>query len=214
MNNQLNAALNSSEISLNTGRSLLNTTCTTFIFIKICFIGISLFNTSVQLADSHVPTNATFNNFAQTIGTERNLANIPMMQCASNLSKVSVETEDPLRELVLCSKNESCERNRLNALAARAANLSAAEEVVSKPGTSMKSLAGIFAGTETFVRKVEETIKKKYTALDPSDSEGVGGKSICNVLWLIFELCGKVYCKPSNVKKTTQSLNSVISNEF
>lgn len=42
----------------------------------------------------------------------------------------------------------------------------------------MKSLAGIFAGTETFVRKVEETIKKKYVALEPSDSEGFGGNII------------------------------------
>lgn len=61
---------------------------------------------------------------------------------------------------------------KLNALATKAANI---ETEIIKPSTTIKSLAGIFAGTETFVRKVEETIKKKYVALEPSDSEGFGG---------------------------------------
>lgn len=88
----------------------------------------------------------------------------------------NVETDDPLRDLVLCSKNSDCEPMKLNALATKAANIETLNEAP-KPSTTMKSLAGIFAGTETFVRKVEETIKKKYTALDPSDSEGFGGNS-------------------------------------
>lgn len=82
----------------------------------------------------------------------------------------AIETDDPLRELVLC---KDCEPTTLNALASKAANI---EIEAAKPSTTIKSLAGIFAGTETFVRKVEETIKKKYVALDPSDSEGIGGK--------------------------------------
>lgn len=87
----------------------------------------------------------------------------------------NIETDDPLRDLVLCSKNKDCEPTKLNALATKAANLETLNETA-KPSTTMKSLAGIFAGTETFVRKVEETIKKKYAALEPSDSEGFGGR--------------------------------------
>lgn len=83
----------------------------------------------------------------------------------------NIETDDPLRDLVLC---KDCEPMKLNALATKAANIDALTETT-KPSTTIKSLAGIFAGTETFVRKVEETIKKKYVALEPSDSEGFGG---------------------------------------
>lgn len=77
---------------------------------------------------------------------------------------------------MLCSKNKDCEPTKLNALATKAANLETVGDTP-KPSTTIKSLAGIFAGTETFVRKVEETLKKKYAALDPSDSEGFGGEA-------------------------------------
>jgi transient receptor potential cation channel subfamily V protein 6 len=85
--------------------------------------------------------------------------------------------EDPFRELVINSNNSNFDPEQLKVLALSAANLENIEETtIAKQQTkSVKSLAGIFAGTETFVRKVEETIKKKYAALDPSDSEGFGG---------------------------------------
>lgn len=139
------------------------------------FIGASMFGALTQLAESQVPSDVILNNF-QTPVTNPTISNIPIIQCTTNTVRVSVDTDDPLRDLVLCDKIQECEPNKLNALAVKAANLSIAEEVVSKPGTTMKSLAGIFAGTETFVKKVEETIKKKYAALDPTDSEGCGGK--------------------------------------
>ena len=89
----------------------------------------------------------------------------------------ATSSEDPFRELVINSNDSNCDPEKLKMLALSAADLRDVEEVsISKQQPkSVKSLAGIFAGTETFVRKVEETIKKKYAALDPSDSEGFGG---------------------------------------
>lgn len=102
---------------------------------------------------------------------QKQLPIIPVISCTNQKQ----DEEDPLRELVLCSKNEQCEPNKLNDLAVKAANLQQTEEISAKPAPNAKSLAGIFAGTETIVKKVEETIKKKYVALEPSDSEGFGG---------------------------------------
>lgn len=101
---------------------------------------------------------------------------VPVIPCT--VSKPNIDSDDPLRDLVLCSndKSKECESTKLNALAVKAANLTVADELQVKPTTTIKSLAGIFAGTETFVRKVEETVKKKYAALDPTDSEGIGGQ--------------------------------------
>ncbi|XP_017777192.1 PREDICTED: uncharacterized protein LOC108563119 [Nicrophorus vespilloides] len=81
---------------------------------------------------------------------------------------------DPLRDLVLYSRSES--PAFLNDLADRAANLPDFEENVQNVPSAVpnvKSLAGIFAGTESIVKRVEVTVKK-YAALDPSDSEGFG----------------------------------------
>ncbi|KAF5290002.1 hypothetical protein FQR65_LT11668 [Abscondita terminalis] len=100
---------------------------------------------------------------------------IPTIQCnPPTTTDDSLTATDPLRELVLCSKNYETEPEKLNHLAVQAANLTATEEISSKPSSSSaKVLAGIFAGTETFVKKVE-TIKKKFAALEPSDSEEFG----------------------------------------
>lgn len=94
---------------------------------------------------------------------------------AKHQSKLGVD--DPFRELVLCSKIEDCVPDKLNELATRAANLHQTEEITIKQNASgnVKALAGIFSGTEALVKKVETTIRKKYSVLDPSDSEGYGG---------------------------------------
>nr|CAH7752535.1 unnamed protein product [Callosobruchus chinensis] len=96
----------------------------------------------------------------------------------------SLKVVDPLRELVIASEDEKVDPEKLNFLAQSAVNLVAGDErqplasaVAQKPQNQMmknvKTLAGIFTGAETFVKKVEET-KKKYSALDPSDSDGFG----------------------------------------
>lgn len=92
---------------------------------------------------------------------------------AKILNTAESTIEDPLRELVLSSKHTT-DPNALREIANRAANLQNVEEVPLRPATTVKSIAGIFTGTDTFVKKVEETIKKKYAALEPSDSEGYG----------------------------------------
>ncbi|XP_066138980.1 uncharacterized protein iav [Euwallacea fornicatus] len=91
----------------------------------------------------------------------------------------STPTMDPLRELVIESiDNKNPER--LNVLANQAANLSTKEELdlsqQNKPTTSsVKNLAGIFTGTDNFVKKVGEKVKKKkYSVLEGSDSDGFG----------------------------------------
>ncbi|CAG9772874.1 unnamed protein product [Ceutorhynchus assimilis] len=85
---------------------------------------------------------------------------------------------DPLRDLVLESLQQENNSERLNTLAFQAANLPQTEEIVlgsdSKAVPSVKNLAGIFTGTDNFVKKMEEKVKKKYSVLECSDSEGFG----------------------------------------
>lgn len=84
---------------------------------------------------------------------------------------------DPLRELVLESAS-NVNPEKLTSLAVQAANLSLAEVIMpqqNKAPTSVKNLAGIFAGTDGFVKKIEQKVKKKYSALECSDSDGFGG---------------------------------------
>lgn len=123
--------------------------------------GASVFGTLTQLNDSKmdqsIPIPPQSKLFAKILST-------PM--------DYSEPVDDPFRELVLSKRNT--DPNKLKELANRAANLENIEEVPSKPPATVKSIAGIFAGTDTFVKKVEETIKKKYAALEPSDSEGYG----------------------------------------
>ncbi|KAB0794778.1 hypothetical protein PPYR_11617 [Photinus pyralis] len=99
-----------------------------------------------------------------------------ILQC-NNQPTVSddVITTDPLRELVLCSKNYEAEPEKLNHLAVQAANLSVTEEITLKPpaASGVQAIAGIFTGTDTLLKTVE-TIKKRFVALDPSDSEEFG----------------------------------------
>lgn len=118
-----------------------------------------------------VHTQACMSVFSQLTDSQTYNAPLPPNQS----TKTSLE--DPFRELVIKASDTDCDPVKLKSLALSAANLHDVEElVINKPQTkSVKSLAGIFSGTETFVRKVEETIKKKYAALDPSDSEGFGG---------------------------------------
>ncbi|CAH1154093.1 unnamed protein product [Phaedon cochleariae] len=88
-----------------------------------------------------------------------------------------IKIDDPLKELVLCSSDETADPEKLKFLAQSAANLAKLEEAEKSQGQvtkSVKVLAGIFTGTETFVKKVEGNLRKKYSALDPSDSEGFG----------------------------------------
>ncbi|XP_057656307.1 uncharacterized protein LOC130893886 [Diorhabda carinulata] len=91
----------------------------------------------------------------------------------------SPKVEDPLRELVLCEEKDA-DPEKLKFLALSAANLVKEEPSPKQSSQStsinVKALAGIFVGTETLIKKVEENLKKKFAALDPSDSEGFGGK--------------------------------------
>ncbi|KAF5276287.1 hypothetical protein FQA39_LY06636 [Lamprigera yunnana] len=101
------------------------------------------------------------------------IAEEPEIQCDPvTITDDTLMATDPLHELVLGSKN--FEPEKLNHLAVQAANLTSTEEISSKPPTSgAKVIAGMFTGTETLVKKVEN-IKKKFAALDPSDSEEFG----------------------------------------
>ncbi|XP_044754337.1 uncharacterized protein LOC123313493 [Coccinella septempunctata] len=85
---------------------------------------------------------------------------------------------DPLRLLVIYSEDSKCDPEILKQLAFAAANLKDIEKVSAKREAGVKVLAGIFAGTEEFVKKVEQTMKKTYSILDPSDSDGIGGTKI------------------------------------
>lgn len=95
---------------------------------------------------------------------------------------ISIVVPDPFRDLVINSHDSNFDPEQLKLLAISAASLNTTDVMqgnakASSSTKSVKTLAGIFSGTETFVRKVEETlIKKKYAALDPSDSEPFGGQ--------------------------------------
>lgn len=106
--------------------------------------------------------------------------NMFVAQTVSNEVKQSlaVEVNDPLRELVLYSNNEDADPQRLKFLADSAANLVSEETEKSSNSTSknMKVLTGIFAGTGTFIKNVETNISKKYSVLEPSDSEEFRGR--------------------------------------
>lgn len=98
-----------------------------------------------------------------------------MAACANNALTV-----DPLRELVLESLVQTHNPERLSILAAHAANLPETEEIKvpcdNSATSSVKNLAGIFTGTDNFVKKIEEKVKKRFSALECSDSESFGGK--------------------------------------
>ncbi|XP_050296208.1 uncharacterized protein LOC126736052 isoform X2 [Anthonomus grandis grandis] len=103
------------------------------------------------------------------------VGSLPIVQVANALN---MPTSDPLRELVLESISPTGNPERMMALAMQAANLPPAEDVVGghepKAVPSVKNLAGIFAGTDNFVKKMEEKVKKHYLFLECSDSDGLG----------------------------------------
>lgn len=96
---------------------------------------------------------------------------------------------DPLRLLVIYSEDPKCDAEVLKQLAFAAANLSGIDKVSTKREVGVKVLAGIFAGTEEFVRKVEQTVKNTYSILDPSDSDGIGGNFIKYKKFFVNEKC-------------------------
>lgn len=90
------------------------------------------------------------------------------------------KNSDPLRLLVIHSDNPNCDPEILYQLAYAAANLRGIEKVSTKREDGVKAFAGIFSGTEELVRQVEQTIRKTYSILDPSDSDIGGNKTnIC-----------------------------------
>lgn len=93
------------------------------------------------------------------------------------IPKLNIKVDDPLRELVLYSNNADADPEKLKFLAVSAANLATEEldNTFNKMTKNMKVLTGIFAGTEAFIKNVEDNISKKYSALEPSDNEGFGG---------------------------------------
>nr|XP_022918564.1 transient receptor potential cation channel subfamily V member 6 [Onthophagus taurus] len=124
-------------------------------------------NAVISSGVKELSATSIFNPFTPLINDATNEKEIE-----TNQNVVNVEI-DPLRELVLCSKSK-CEREKLEDLATKAANITNVEEITLKNPVSVKNVAGIFAGTEAFVKKVEATIKQKYSTLEPSDSEGFG----------------------------------------
>lgn len=109
--------------------------------------------------------------------------NINSLNPVQQPSNLPTKVEDPLRELVLCSNDKNVDPEKLKFLAQSAANLVNDDELnpQAQGSKSMKTLAGIFAGTETFVKKVEENLTKKYAALEPSDSDGFGGNLLPSI---------------------------------
>lgn len=143
---------------------------------------------------SQVPNTVALNNQINTALTEsNNMSNgVSMFGTLTQLTdskgfdqkpkiiqpQLVKQVEDPFRELVLLSDNVgNVSMDYLKKLASAAANLPTETETIptQKIETkNVKNLAGIFAGTEMFVKKVEESVRKKYASLEPSDSEGIG----------------------------------------
>ncbi|KAG5892428.1 hypothetical protein JTB14_003364 [Gonioctena quinquepunctata] len=131
----------------------------------------SLVGSAMIGALSQLTEHQEFTQPTQDIQKQSDIFRISPNQNSSSQGKV----EDPLRELVLCSNDKNADPEKLKFLALSAANLVKEEETSKNQVTkSVKALAGIFSGTENFVKKVEENLKRKYAALEPSDSEGFG----------------------------------------
>lgn len=138
-----------------------------------------MFGAFTQLADSQGFTQTQNATKPQLVTqTSQSVAQKPCLPL-DKFAVSPIKIEDPLRELVLCSSDKDADPEKLKFLALSAANLVKEEENpvnFNQASKSVKSLAGIFTGTETFVKKMEENLKKKYSALEPSDSEWFGGK--------------------------------------
>lgn len=117
-----------------------------------------------------------------------------------------LKVEDPLRELVICAEKDE-DPEKLKFLALSAANLAKEESEIlrqqqqinqnlcqtqsqDKNPSGLNVLAGIFVGTESLIKKVEGNLRKKFAVLDPSDSEGFGGKiSLLKLIKIVSALC-------------------------
>ncbi|XP_060529714.1 uncharacterized protein LOC132704064 isoform X2 [Cylas formicarius] len=136
-------------------------------------------NTALNVQNaSEISMLGTLNQLTASQGikdTQNEKTSFPKLN-AEPIPSLIVTSSDPLRELVLHSNDTNAKPEVLRAYALAAANLPQSNDEIpcqTKATQSVKSLAGIFAGTENFVRKVEENIKKKYSTLIPSDNEDV-----------------------------------------
>lgn len=159
------------------------------------FVGLAMFGALTQLTDSQgfIQT--------QTVAKPQVVTQMPQLvtqkPCppSNKFAPTAIKVDDPLRELVLCSSDKDADPEKLKFLALSAANLVKEEENAvsfTQASRSVKSLAGIFTGTETFVKKMEENLKKKYSALEPSDSEWFGGNNnilMCKIGNYFFLMC-------------------------
>lgn len=149
---------------------------------------------------------------AESQGFSQKPSSTFMHQTAANEVKqqFSLEVKDPLRELVLYSNNEDADPQKLKFLADSAANLVAevADQSSNTTSKNMKVLTGIFAGTGTFIKNVESNISKKYSALEPSDSEEFGGMHLANKYCIFYfdDKLGSLFDKYSSLVDQTIKL--------
>lgn len=89
-----------------------------------------------------------------------------------------LKVEDPLRELVLYSNDKNADPEKLKFLAHSAANLVTEDSNSSSNPIpkNMKILTGIFTGTGTFIKNMEDSISKKYSVFDDPSEDEFGGK--------------------------------------
>lgn len=93
---------------------------------------------------------------------------------------------DPMRELIHQSINKTCDPNLLLNYANQATNLQNFEIIpIQKCEASISNLAGVFAGTEAVVKKLEVTVKRKSSFMDASDSDNMG-TYLPNIYKLLF----------------------------
>lgn len=94
---------------------------------------------------------------------------------------------DPMRELILQSITQTCDLNILMKYANQATNLQNFEIIpIQKCEASISNLAGVFAGTEALVKKVELTVKRKSSFMDASDSDNMGKVYLPDIYKFLF----------------------------
>lgn len=139
-----------------------------------------MFGALTKLADSQAITGAPGTHKPSTTAAVPAAVTLPSGTTVTTVNELLGPYEDPLRELVLYSHKKHGTKEKMNELAQQAANLQNCEVITQKSEISIPNLAGIFTGTETFIKKVEETIKKKSPLIDASDSDNIGKyKKIC-----------------------------------
>lgn len=137
-----------------------------------------MFGALTKLADSQaitgVSTSAPGTHKPSAAAAVPAAVTLPSGTTVTTVNELLAPYEDPLRELVLYSHKKHGSKEKMNELAHQAANLQNCEVITQKSEISIPNLAGIFTGTETFIKKVEETIKKKSPLIDASDSDNIG----------------------------------------